>query len=129
MSKARRSCCSRTVVKLEEALFLYVLVSKVRGELTVIAPIYTYVPNRLFQAYKHWEYHGFENLQVVPETQAVRPVHPIPPHCPQRGEVPPLVGGLEVVAGGVDVDVDVGVMLVIVVLVLVVLVPVPEVGK
>jgi hypothetical protein len=28
---------------------------------------------------RHWEYHVFKKTQVVPETQAVPPVHPWPP--------------------------------------------------
>ena len=29
-------------------------------------------------------------MHLVPETQAVGPVHPIPPHCPHSGDVPPV---------------------------------------
>lgn len=32
----------------------------------------------------HCAYHGFWVLQQLPPTQFVAPVHPIPPHCPQR---------------------------------------------
>jgi len=67
----------------------------------------------VISAYKHWEYHGFENLQVVPATQVVGPVHPWPPHCPQCGEVPPPPGGLDVVdVCGLDVVVVGGLVVV-----------------
>ena len=32
----------------------------------------------------HWAYQGFWVEQQLPPTQFVGPVHPIPPHCPQR---------------------------------------------
>jgi hypothetical protein len=36
-------------------------------------------------------------LQVVPDTHAVGPVHPTPPHCPYSGAVPPEEEVVEVV--------------------------------
>jgi hypothetical protein len=38
--------------------------------------------------YKHWEYHGLENVQVDPEAHVVGPVYPVPPHCPHFATVP-----------------------------------------
>ena len=38
-----------------------------------------------------------------PEAQAVGPVHPIPPHCPQVVWVPPVAGALVVGEEGAEV--------------------------
>lgn len=43
--------------------------------------------------YKHWEYQSFCFLQLVPDTQVVAPVYPIPPHCPHLAAVPEDGGG------------------------------------
>lgn len=46
-------------------------------------------------SHKHCEYQSFEYRHVHGATHCVGPVHPIPPHCPQR------CAGDDVVAGGV----------------------------
>ena len=33
----------------------------------------------------HWAYQAFWVEQQLPAAQTVGPVHPFPPHCPQRG--------------------------------------------
>ena len=46
--------------------------------------------------HKHCEYQSFEEVHVYGLTQAFGPVHPIPPHCPQRTCVPVPVDGVVV---------------------------------
>lgn len=54
-------------------------------------------------AYKHWLYHSLLSVQVEPAAQTVGPVHPLPPHCPHFGAVPPFPPDAEVVAARVVV--------------------------